>query len=254
MQPSKYQRFRLWSGITGIGLNLAMVWAAYVFALFLSEPLEAIRGGWIAVAALGVALVFTLAMLPFDILVGHAAESAMGRVTTPLRDWLKNWFQNLPVFLFGTTFGISLFAWAAPAAWGATWVALGVVALLAVLVIVSIPKLINRTASIGSEPELEEATNNVLRSLDAETVQLRVVEDGGQEGVNGMMMPFRPGTLYINRAAAENLQARELALLTLRERGFQSSGGTATALIATVGWVITGCLLAMTLPGGLLPG
>jgi len=99
VDPSNYQRVRLWAGITSIGTNLALIWGLSLTASWWAHGVSGLAAT--SVALLAVSLVVTLANLPFDLLVGNALESAAGRIGESTTAWLQDWFRNRLLTLAG---------------------------------------------------------------------------------------------------------------------------------------------------------
>jgi Zn-dependent protease with chaperone function len=255
MDASSYQHFRLWAGICSIGLNLGMIWTAYAFCL-LPLPLPGIEQvPYLPLYAMVVTVAIILAYLPFEILIGYAAELAQARTQLTLGQWLRDWWRPQWFVAFGLTAGISLFGIVSQMPLSAIMVTLGMVTLLVLALIWGLPYLIRLPGGLRPQtnPVLEAALNETLREFKAPDVTLKILDDGDEEGVNGVIMPFHPKTLYINRAAAEELDVKELAALTFREQWFHQRGQTLLHVGIVLGWILAGVYLALTVPGSILP-
>ena len=99
MDPSNYQRVRLWAGITSIGTNLGLIWGIALSASWWASGVSGAVG--VLAVLLAVALVVTLANLPFDVLTGSALENAAYRTGESVTDWLQDWIRNRLVTLAG---------------------------------------------------------------------------------------------------------------------------------------------------------
>ncbi|MEM6823003.1 MAG: hypothetical protein AAF558_13820 [Verrucomicrobiota bacterium] len=255
MTATSYQRFRLWSGICSIGLNLSLAWLAYGISLGFGD-ISFYPAPWILpLYALLISVFLILAFLPFEILIGFAAESSLGRTNESLNSWLSSWVKNQRFGILSLACGISLFGWLGPATWGATWIAAALLCFVLILIIYVLPSLIEHlgTGHISKNERLESRINEELEQLGTEPVRLRLIDDGGQEGVNGMMLPFYKNRFFINQSAADQLSAKELGLLALREQWFQNCGQTRLSLLIIITWSVAGFLLSCTVPGGVLP-
>lgn len=255
MDASSYQWFRLWSGICSIGLNLGLIWAVYLASLLLTD-LPGMASDWaLPVYALGVAVLIILAFLPFEILIGHAAESAFSRSCQSWEDWLRDWSASQGLILAGLAGGICLFGYVGRLDLGSKVIALAVMAGLLPLFIYSLPFWMQKLAGLHAtrNPELESDLNRELKSLGAYHLDLHILPDGDEEGVNGTILPFRPGIFYINSNAAAELRPKELAALALRELWFHRKGQSLLSTVIVVAWALAGLYLALRIPGFLLP-
>jgi hypothetical protein len=108
VDPSRYQRVRLWSGVTSIGSNLAFVWSLALTSSLWAGGCSGILA--VAITLLGAALVMTAANLPFDILCGHAVETALDRTDQSFGDWLLDWFRNRAMTAAGLWTGMAFFS------------------------------------------------------------------------------------------------------------------------------------------------
>ena len=149
MDPTLYQRIRLWAGITSIGANLALIWG-----LALTCPMWAHRFTSTlstAVALFATAALVTLANLPFDILIGDALERVAGRLTQPTASWLKDWTRGRAVTLLGLWTGMVFFSYLPRVPEGSLkWVMLGV-AIVTLILFLWVPA--GRPAAQGSSTE-----------------------------------------------------------------------------------------------------
>ncbi|MGF1679310.1 MAG: hypothetical protein ACFCUX_08955 [Candidatus Methylacidiphilales bacterium] len=268
LDSSSYQRVRLWSGVTTIGLQLTAVWSLYLMVL----PLHALPEHPLFVLLAG--LVFTLGwaalFLPLEILTGHAVESAVGRTRQPLFKWLQDWFKSQLLTLPGIGIGFCLFAWIAPLNWSTT---LGVATLLFFLVWL-FTRFLNLLFNalmrpyLKHHPELEHNINQQLEKWSCSPIKLSILDDGGDEGVNGMIMPGKPPSIpfTINAHASDSLTPWELAALAAREQWFMKSQfcmnfkikflrispRTLSHLVCSF-WIATGFIIACSFPGLILP-
>lgn len=252
MNASAYQRFRLWGGICSIGLNLGLIWLAYLIALgFVSNG----SGVVLPLYALGIVVALIVAFLPFEILIGHAGEAAFGRTHQPLRDWLRDWWavQWFPVL--GGTLGIGFFGGISTQPAAIQWSAFVGVIALALILIILLPVWVRRASglSVSEDPALTVAFHRELERMGGPPLNLTILDDGGDEGVNGAILPFHRDHLFINRAAAERLSPADLAALGFRERWFHESGKSRICSGIVIGWMAAGVALALHAPGLLVP-
>lgn len=254
MDSSSYQQFRLWSGICSIGINLGMIWTAFFMSLMLPSLSAGISGILFPLVALSIALIFILAFLPFEILVGFAGESAFSRGRQSLGEWMRDWGKSQWFIIFGLVCGLCFFAWAdgLPLLW--KLIAVSLVCLLAAFFVFSLPFWVQLLGGMAAEQDLEldDEVNEKLRQYDAPPVKILILDDGDEEGVNGTILPFHPDTFIINHAAGEELHADELAALALREQWFHRKGQSLQCLLIVLGWLAAGLLLALTVPAAWL--
>ncbi|MEO0453967.1 MAG: hypothetical protein AAFY98_07500 [Verrucomicrobiota bacterium] len=254
MDASQYQLFRLWSGICSIGLNLGMIWAAFLASAFLPNlPGSDLAWGFPLYTA-AIALFLLLAFLPFEILIGFAAESTYSRTQQSFSEWFADWFRGIGSTFFGLVFGICFFGFVGQL----NGLNLAITCAAAIgLVLLLIFTLPNWAFAVGALPiiadtELESELNEELNKLDAPPVQLHILKDGDEEGVNGMILPFQPNALYLNRSATEELDANELAAMAIREQWFHRQGQSTLCVGIILTWTLAGILMAVTLPSFLL--
>jgi len=254
MDASSYQQFRLWAGICSIGINLGLVWAAYLATHWVPGLTGATEVWFLPFFAFTFALIAILAFLPFEVLIGFAGESAFSRSQQSFSEWLQDWSRSQWLVLAGVVAGICIFGWVGPQ--GLLWHLAAVVALSVVAAgfVFTLPFWIRFLGGFAVENDrrLESQVNEVLKSHDAPPVRLAIVDDGDEEGVNGTILPFDSETFTINRAASEQLEAEELASLVLREQWFHRNGQAGLCLGIVLGWLSAGILLSFWIPGALL--
>jgi hypothetical protein len=243
VDPSNYQRVRLWAGITSIGTNLALIWglalSASWWASGISGPVA------ISLTLLAVALVVTLANLPFDRLVGHALESAAGRISESTTEWLHDWFRNRLFTLAGLWAGFLFFAslhqvsrsWDLP-----ILLAAGAFILLLFLLV---PAGHSSVAG-SSEKTFENELQLELKALQMTLRPVRWFDHGDAETVNGCITPR--GVLSLSTTVAQWLTPREAAFLAAREEYYRRSGAWILILVIVAVWTLLGILLASLMP------
>jgi len=250
MDASGYQLFRLWSGICSIGINLGLIWAAYLASHWLPgfNSLNHLLG--LPLAALVCAMLHVCAFLPFEILMGYAGETAFSRGQQSFREWMRDWRRSQWLVLLGIVFGICLFGWGGhlPLHWQLTTVV--AVCLVMVLFTMTLPFWICLLSGMSTEhdPELEDDINQELAEHEATRLKVLILDDGDEEGGNGTILPFQSDTFIINQAAGEELHAHELAALALRELWFHQKGQSSLCLIIVLLWLVSGALLALNIP------
>ena len=243
VDPRKYQCIRLWAGITSIGANLALIWG---LALSASWWAGCIQGTlWTSITLLAVALVVTLANLPFDLLTGNALESAADRIGASTSGWLRDWLLQRLLTLAGLWTGFLFFAalhqvprqWALPI----FLVAGAVILLLFLLVPAGHPSVEG-----SSEKSFENTLQLELKALQMTLRPVRWFDHGDTETVNGFITPR--GVLSLSTTVAQWLTPREAALLVAREEYYRRTGAWLLILVIVAIWTLLGILLASLLP------
>jgi len=238
-----YQRVRLWSGITSIGANLAMIWG---LALSASWWASAVHGAWAVSVVLGAAAtVVTLANLPFDMLTGHAVECAVGRTEVSATRWLLEWIRGRFVTLIGLWFGMIYFSAIHQAPGDAVVSLILVAGVVVILLFLFVPA--GYPAPKGSSHEVFEknmATESV--SLAVKSRPVRWFDLGDNETVNGCITPW--GFLSLSTSVAQWLTPREAALMAAREEYYRRSGAWILILLIVTVWTLLGILAASLLP------
>ena len=243
MDPSSYQRIRLWAGITSIGANLALIWGLALSASLWGSCVHGLLGT--SAALLAVALVVTLANLPFDFLTGNALESAANRLGQSTTAWLQDWFQNRLLTLAGLWIGFLFFTALSQAP--RQWVLPMLLVAGAVILLLFLFVPAGRFSEAGSSEKTFE--NNLQLELKALRMSLRPVlwfDSGDMETVNGCITPR--GVLSLSTTVAQWLTPREAALLAAREEYYRRSGAWILILVIVAVWTLLGILLASLLP------
>ena len=243
MDPSNYQRVRLWAGITSIGTNLGLIWGIALSASWWARGVSGAAG--VSAVLLAVALVVTLANLPFDVLTGSALENAANRTGDSVTGWLQDWIRNRLVTLAGLWTGFLFFTvlHQVPRQWALLmFLAAGAVILTLFLLIPA--------GSPSSESSLEKAFERnlelELKSLKMTLRPVRWFDLGDSETVNGCITPR--GVLSLSTTVAQWLTPREAALLVTREEYYRQSGAWILNLIIVAVWTLLGILAASLLP------
>lgn len=243
MDSTHYQRIRLWSGITSIGANLALIWG---LALSASWWASEVRGA-LAVSAvlIAAATVATMANLPFDVLSGHAVEHAVGRTAQSASRWLLDWIRGRFVTLIGLWTGMVYFSAINQAPRYAAVSLILVAGVVVILLFLLVPA--GYPAPKGSSHEVFEknmATESV--SLAVKSRPVRWFDLGDHETVNGCITPR--GFLSLSTTVAQWLTPREAALMAAREEYYRRSGAWILILLIVLVWTLLGILVASLLP------
>jgi hypothetical protein len=192
-----------------------------------------------------IALVVTLANLPFDLLVGNALESAANRTSASTMEWIKDWLSHRFFTLTGLWTGFLFYALLlqVPREW--TLVMLFGAGILVLILFLFVPA--GCSSVVGSK---ERAFEEKLKlELNLLKIQLRPVcwfDHGDAETVNGCITP--QGTLSLSTTVVTWLIPREAALLVAREEYYRRSGIWLLILLIVTAWVMLGILLASLLP------
>ena len=243
MDSTHYQRIRLWSGITSIGANLALIWG---LALSASWWASEVRGA-LAVSAvlIAAATVATMANLPFDMLSGHAVEHAVGRTAQSASRWLLDWIRGRFVTLIGLWTGMVYFSAINQAPRYAAVSLILVAGVVVILLFLLVPA--GYPAPKGSSHEVFEknmASESV--SLAVKSRPVRWFDLGDHETVNGCITPC--GFLSLSTTVAQWLTPREAALMAAREEYYRRSGAWILILLIVLVWTLLGILVASLLP------
>lgn len=243
MDSTHYQRIRLWSGITSIGANLALIWG---LALSASWWASEVRGA-LAVSAvlIAAATVATMANLPFDVLSGHAVEHAVGRTAQSASRWLLDWIRGRFVTLTGLWTGMVYFSAINQAPRYAAVSLILVAGVVVILLFLLVPA--GYPAPKGSSHEVFEknmASESV--SLAVKSRPVRWFDLGDHETVNGCITPR--GFLSLSTTVAQWLTPREASLMAAREEYYRRSGAWILILLIVLVWTLLGILVASLLP------
>ena len=243
MDSPEYQRIRLWSGITSIGANLALIWGLALSASWWASDAH----GAFAISAvlLAAATVVTLANLPFDMLSGHAVEHAVGRTAQSASRWLLDWIRGRFVTLIGLWTGMVYFSAINQAPRYAAVSLILVAGVVVILLFLLVPA--GYPAPKGSSHEVFEknmASESV--SLAVKSRPVRWFDLGDHETVNGCITPC--GFLSLSTTVAQWLTPREAALMAAREEYYRRSGAWILILLIVLVWTLLGILVASLLP------
>lgn len=243
MDPSNYQRIRLWSGITSIGTNLGLIWGISLSASWWASGVS----GAVAISAvfLAVAIVVTLANLPFDFLTGSALESAVNRTGESVTGWLQDWFRNRLLTLAGLWAGFLFFTMVhqVPRQWALLMFLAAGAGILILFLLVPAGR---PSAASSLEKSFEGNLERELKPLKMSLRPVRWFDHGDTETVNGCITPR--GVLSLSTTVAQWLTPREAALLVTREEYYRQSGAWILILVIVAVWTLLGILAASLLP------
>ena len=243
MDPTRYQRIRLWAGITSIGANLALIWGLAISASWWASGLT--RPLLIPALLLAVAVIVTLANFPFDLLTGDAVERAADRSERPTSGWIGDWIRNRTLTMTGLWVGMMFFSFSSQVS--REWVALEMV--VAGIMIATLLLLVpaGKPASSGSpEERFERPLASELKTMGIYLRRVRWFDHGDSETVNGCITPR--GILSLSTTVARWLTPREAALVIAREECYRQSGAWIVILLVVAVWTLLGILLAFLIP------
>ncbi|MCE9542105.1 MAG: hypothetical protein K8R38_01085 [Verrucomicrobia bacterium] len=245
MDPINYQRIRLWSGITSIGANLALIWGLALSASWWAMGFSGFGLLGIPAVLLAVAILVTLANLPFDILSGHAVEQAVGRTGQSASHWLSDWIRGRFVTLIGLWIGMIYFSAIHQASRSGTTILIIAAGAVVILLFLLVPA--GDSAPLGSSKEVfEKSMNAELQSLGVTPRPVRWFDLGDEETVNGCITPR--GLLSLSATVAQWLTPREAALMASREEYYRKFGTWLFTLLIVASWTLLGILLATLIP------
>lgn len=239
MNSAEYQRVRLWSGITSIGANLAMIWALAISATWWATSIQSV--GVQLLVLTGIAVLVGLANLPFDILVGHATERGVSRTRQTLAQWLLDWSRERFWISLQLLVGFCIF-----------WFNYKIPALIPVLILALVICIAAYLLMPWGQDAQEESPEFVFEPwLREELAKLNIQRqiawfDPAEESVNGFVHPS--GALQLSTTVATKLSPREAALLCYREEWHRRSGAWLGTLIIAIGWLLCGVTLGMLFP------
>ena len=209
MDSTDYQRIRLWSGITSIGANLAMIWGLALSASWWAMGFSELGLLGIPSVLLAVAILLTLANLPFDVLSGHAVEHSLGRTVQSASHWLSDWIRGRMVTLIGLWIGMIYFSTIHQASRSGATILIIAAGVVVILLFLLVPA--GDSAPAGSSKEVfEKSMNAELQSLGVTPRSVRWFDLGDEETVNGCITPR--GFLSLSATVAQWMTPREAAL------------------------------------------
>jgi hypothetical protein len=243
LDPTRYQRIRLWAGITSIGANLALIWAlALTSGVWAARFPSLISSAMVLLAA---AALVTLANLPFDMLTGDAVERAAGRTERATSSWLKDWSRGRSVTLLGCWAGMLFFLFIHQLPKSLLpWLMLAA-GLFTLILFFLIPA--GRPANNGSSKlKFEENFAFEMKTLGLKLRSVRWFDCGDLETVNGYITPR--GFLSLSDSVAQWLTPREAALMAAREEYYRRSGAWILIHVIVAFWTLLGIALASITP------
>lgn len=245
MTAEQYQRVRLWAGITSIGANLGAIWILAISAAWWAPHVPS-TGGQLAVLGL-LAAGLVLINLPFEILLGHAVETATDRTAQSFPAWLRDWWRQSARTSGALFFGL-VFFWNHHGAGDAgTWTLLAGALAVMLLAVALVPQ--GATAAPGSREEtFATVLTGELARLRQPARAIRWFDHGDDRTVNGYLAPFRPAGLCLATTVARHLTPREAALLAAREEWFRRSGASTLGVMIVVGWLFAGVAAGLVIP------
>lgn len=245
VDPSNYQRIRLWAGITSIGTNLALIWGLAISAAWWADRFS---GPFLTLTVLlGVAALITLANLPFDLLSGNAVERAASRIECTNSSWFGDWIKGRGVTLAGLWVGMVFFSFSHQTPQLSIPALLIAGGLLTVILLLLVPA--GHSALPGSsEEQFEKKLGLEVMSLGVNLRPVRWWDHGDAETVNGCITPR--GLLSLSTTVVHCLTPREAALMVTREEYYRRSGAWMMILLIVTGWTLLGIFLAFLIPSG----
>lgn len=243
VDPTDYQRIRLWAGITSIGANLALIWGGAITSAWWASGIT--NSLMIALILLAVSLLVTAANLPFDLLAGNALESAANRIGESTASWLRDWFQNRLLTAAGLWTGCLFFAvfHHLPRQWALLMLLLAGAGILILFLLVPAG---HKAIPGSSEDAFENDLRAELTSMGIKLRPVRWFHHGDRETVNGCVTPS--GILSLSTTVARWLTPRETALLAAREEYYRRTGTWIVILGIVAGWTLLGILASTFLP------
>ncbi len=243
MDPSRYQRIRLWAGITSIGANLAIICGLAVTAGVWADQFSGLISS--ATVLFASAVLMALANLPFDALTGDAVERAAGRIERTTLSWFKDWLRGRSTTLLGVWVGMMFFSFLPQVSRSSLPWILAAAGLFTLLLFLLVPA--GRTADHGSSrQEFEKALTSEMKALGVTLRPVRWFDHGDSETVNGYITPR--GFLSLSESVAQWLTPREAALMAVREEYYRRSGAWILIQVIVVVWTLLGVLLASITP------
>jgi len=248
VNASSYQRIRLWSGIVSIGANLGIIFGLYISSPWWSSALT----GHVAPVALLVALPFAIALanLPFEILSGHACESAANRTHQSLGGWLKDWLREVWPICFAQAFGLLFFYGFAVVPSGIQIAFAASIALAVVAVGLLRMGYVGRSVrcEFPDDDDFTRRTMDEMGKLGMKNLKIEWAELADDMTVNGATRPFT-NTILLSTSVRDQLSPREVALLCAREQWLKKNrAGSTTATWIAAGWLLLGVGFALAVP------
>jgi len=248
MNETLYQRVRLWSGIFSIGANLGLIWGFYSASLGVSQTLLAQFGA--GVLLFPVAAMLALGFV-FDILVGFATETALGRTTQSFAGWARDWLLGALRVSVGLYVGLRFLGWMR--FWPAPQFAVFLVGagLFFTALALFIPALLPRSWRVDNDETRQYATI-VRQELGEVGVPAHLpivwIESEDETTVNGAIPPLGRAQIWLSSNVLQGLSPRQTALLIRRDWWFRRTHKHLLESAICVGWLLLGLLLARHFP------
>jgi len=248
MSAALYQRLRLWSGITSITLNLALVWAATLLApaihrTFLDAPL------FLLLPAVLIGAQFLL--LPFDYLTGHLLEQFSGRTTVATREYFRDWADGVLRFTVAMTAAGLIFALETLRTPAIQGILLLLLASIMVATAVCMLGILPHRQLLAQPPDaaFPAALQREMQLLKLPPLSIVWMRDGETSTVNGAILEFfTPHTVLLSESVAQQLTPREAALMIARETLCVKLGHRWQSLLVAIGWLVGGVAIGWNLP------
>ncbi len=244
-----YQKVRLWSGIFSIGTNLGLIWALYGVSLLASPWLLArfdVRLWLLFPVAAMLALGFV-----FDILSGHAAETALGRTRQSFNGWLRDWFlislRAAPALYLGLLF----LSWLRFESLQNQGLVIIGAAQFFVLLSLLLPAWLPRSWRCETpEPrDFEAQLRPELAKIGvAANVPILWIESEDESTVNGAVPPSGRVQIWLATNVARQLTPRQAALLIRRDWWFRRTKKHFYSVLICIIWLLIGLIGAQFLP------
>jgi len=248
MNATLYQRVRLWSGIFSIGANLGLIWGFYGASLGLPNTLLRQLGK----GALGFPVAAMLALgFVFDVLVGFATETALGRTTQSFALWLRDWLLGALRVGVGLSIGLWFLGWMrflpAPQ-FGAFFLGAG---LFFTALALFIPAFMPRSWRVDND-ETRQYAAIVRQELGGVGVPSHLpivwIESEDETTVNGAIPPLGRAQIWLSSNVLQGLTPRQTALLVRRDWWFRRTHKHLLESAICIGWLLLGLLIARRFP------
>jgi len=248
MVAAKYQQVRLWSGITSITLNLALVWAA----AFLAPAMDDLFLEWpIFILLPGVLIGAQLLLFPLDFLTGHVVETAAGRSEQTSKAWIRDWLHGVIRYTAALTAAGLIFAMQplrTPIIQTVLLLLLGTIMVATALCLLGILPM-HQVLRRSPDSRFSAAVQQELQSLGMPSVMLVWIDDAEPRGVNGSSVDFvKSHTVLLSASLPKLLTPRQTALLVAREIHYVHRGYRWQSLLICVAWLLIGVGIGWNLP------
>ncbi len=240
LNATDYQKVRLWSGIFSIGVNLGLIWAFYLASFFVAP--------WLSRFDARFTLLFPVAAMlclgfVFDVLCGHAAETALGRTRQGFKSWARDWFLislrvapalyiallSLSWLRFQSSLALALFAACAALFW--------------IFLTLLLPAFLPRSWQFESDATREFAAQlrpELERMSVPPNLPLKWIQSEDETTVNGAIPPLGRAQIWLAENVARELTPRQAALLIRRDWWFRRTGKHLESAAICVAWLLFG--------------